>query len=138
MKKLLSLFLAFCIVVPFISVNNISYAEESDTIKGNAITIDDPVTGKTYHYVNFQGQPLMHTYMGMQAWTTDGKSFVCGVKGEKYHLGLLLLYNTETDEFKVIDYSSVSTSVDAVVGTDNCIYYVSQSNIKRYNIDTGE
>ena len=137
-KKLYAILLTFTLLIPFSSAFTTVSAEQNDVIKGNPITITDPVTGCTYNYVNFNGQNLVHPYMGMQAWTADGKSFLCGAKDSETNTGYIYLYNTETNEFTRVGKAYISTEAPGVIGTDNCVYYSSDGNIKKYDIQTKE
>jgi len=133
-KKLVALFLTGALFMSIAFVFNISFAAESIT----PVEIYDSVTGCTYHYINFKGEQLLKPYAGMQAWTNDGKSFLCGSKLEGKNYGNLYLYNTETNKLTTVGLALMNTSVEAVVGSDNCVYYVYKENIKKYNIKTGE
>ncbi|MBQ3124744.1 MAG: hypothetical protein IJC09_04915 [Clostridia bacterium] len=138
-RTIISVFLTISLIMPFASVFNISFAKSGDTIKGNPVSIYDSITGCTYNYINFNGEELLRPYMGMQSWTTDGKGFVCGVQGKTMETGTIYVYNTETNEFTVVGTGNVyTTHIEAVIGTDNCVYYSSDSDIFRYNIKTKE
>ena len=137
-RKLASTILSACMLMSVLPATSISFAATNDTIEGNPVSISDSVTGCTYNYINFNGAELRRTYMGKQSWTMDGKSFLCGVKGSTTPKGTIYLYNTETNEFTEVGTGNVSTSVEAVIGTDNCVYYASGSAIKKYNVDTKE
>ncbi len=138
-RKLISVFLTICLIMPFASASDISFAKSGDTITGNPVSIYDDVTKCTYNYINFNGGELLRPYMGMQSWTTDGKSFVCGVRGETMDTGTIYLYNTETNEFTEVGTGLVyTTHIEAVIGTDDCVYYSSNNNIFKYDIKTKE
>ncbi|MBE7032730.1 MAG: hypothetical protein E7406_00695 [Ruminococcaceae bacterium] len=82
-------------------------------------TIRENETGQSYYYMNICNIPTIRTYVTAQSWTNDGKSFVCG-----FQSGRMFLYNTETQMLVYIDQTSASTQLNAVVGTDDYIYYV--------------
>lgn len=82
-------------------------------------TIRENETGQTYYYMNICNIPTIRTYITAQSWTSDGKSFVCG-----FQSGRMFLYNTETQMLTYIDQTSASTQLNAVVGTDDYLYYV--------------
>ncbi len=138
-RKLASTILSVCMLMSVLPATSISFAATNDTIEGNPVAISDSVTGCTYNYINFNGKDLYRTYMGKQSWTMDGKSFLCGVKGSTTATtGTIYLYNTETNKFTEVGTGNIATEVAAVIGTDNCVYYVSGKAIKKYNIDTKE
>ena len=135
-KKIVASSLALCMLTSLVSSFNIVLAEDSDTIKGNPVTITDPVTRCTYNYINFNGQDLVHPYMGKDAWTSDGKIFVCGVNDiDEFH-GTIYIYNTETNEFTKVGTGVVNTGVGAVIGTDDCVYYTTGTAVNKYDIKT--
>lgn len=76
-------------------------------------------TGQTYYYMNICNIPTIRIYITAQSWTSDGKSFVCG-----FQSGRMFVYNTETQMLTYIDQTSASTQLNAVVGTDDYVYYV--------------
>lgn len=91
--------------------------------------INDNNTGTIYRYMNIFGNPTWRTYVTMQSWTKDGKSFICGLG-----TGEMFLYNTETEMLIYLD--EVLTSMErihAVMGTDDCVYYF-QNNYGDYSI----
>ncbi|MBQ3124743.1 MAG: hypothetical protein IJC09_04910 [Clostridia bacterium] len=140
-KKVTACLLTVTFLMSLFPAYNISFAEDSDVIKGNPISVYDPVTGCTYNYVNFSGQELVHPYQGHEAWTADGKSFLCGVPdknsdGSYAHSGIIYLYNTETSEFTKVGKGLVNTSVTGVIGTDNCVYYSTGMAVNKYDIAT--
>ncbi|MBQ7901226.1 MAG: hypothetical protein IJ365_04595, partial [Clostridia bacterium] len=91
--------------------------------------INDNNAGTIYRYMNIFGNPTWRTYVTMQSWTSDGKSFICGLG-----TGEMFLYNTETEMLRYLD--NVLTSMErihAVMGTDDCVYYF-QNNYGAYSI----
>lgn len=82
-------------------------------------TIRENETGQTYYYMNIHNIPTIRTYITAQSWTNDGKSFVCG-----FQSGRMFVYNTETQMLTYIDQTTASTQLNAVVGTDDYLYYV--------------
>ena len=137
MKKILTILLTISLVLPLSAALNVVSATENNVIKGNLVTITDPVTGCTYNFVDFNGKNLIRPYMGMQSWTSDGKTFLCGVNGTGGN-GTLYLYNTETNEFTEIGPGGVHTHVEGVIGPDDCVYYIRYYDIMKYDIKTGE
>ena len=137
MKKIFAILLTVSLVLPFSTAITTVSAAENDVIKGNPVTITDPVTGCTYKYVNFDGKNLIRPYMGMSSWTSDGKSFLCGVNGTGGN-GTLYLYNTETNEFTEIGPGGVHTHIEGVIGADDCVYYIRYYDIMKYDIKTGK
>lgn len=135
-KKIVACLLALFVLTTLFSSFEPVFADNTDTIKGNLVTITDPVTGCTYNYVNFNGQELVHPYQGKDAWTSDGKSFLCGVNDiDKFH-GTIYLYNTETNEFTRVGKGVVSVDVTGVIGSDDCVYYSTGTDLRKYDIKT--
>ncbi len=87
-------------------------------------------TGLTTHYLNIAEVPTIRTYVTSQNWTSDGKSFICGLQ-----TGIMFLYNTEDETLTFIDYSIPSTQLLlATVGTDDYVYYVKRNENGEYSI----
>lgn len=134
MKKMVFLYAINLLVISLIATAGISSAAVNEGIQLTPVTISDSVTGCDYNYIDFNGKELLKPYAGMQAWTNDGKSFLCGHKTEGKNYGNLYLYNTETNVLTTIGSCLMDTSVEAVVGSDDCVYYVYKDNIKKYDI----
>lgn len=135
-KKIVACLLALFVLTTLFSSFEPVFADDTDTIKGKPVTITDQVTGCTYNYVNFNGQELVHPYQGKDAWTSDGKSFLCGVNDiDEFH-GTIYLYNTETNEFTRVGKGVVSVDVTGVIGSDDCVYYSTGTDLRKYDIKT--
>lgn len=87
------------------------------------VTITDNETGRVYKYMNVFGSPTLRPYLTQQQWTADGKQFICATDN-----GLMYLYNVETQMLVYVDRVIASTMQEAVIGTDNCIYYGKNDN----------
>ena len=134
--KIISCLIMLSFIISSFSGYSVTYAENSTGEKGNPVTITDPVTGCTYNYVNFNGKTLVHPYQGKDAWTNDGKMFLCGVNDIDAHHGTIYLYDTENNEFIKVGSGVVSTEVCGVIGTDDCVYYSTGTALRKYDIKT--
>ena len=87
-------------------------------------------TGLTTKYINIEGEPTIRTYPTSQNWTSDGKSFICGLQS-----GMMFLYNTENETLTFIDHSLPARQlIYATVGTDDYVYYVKKDENSNYSI----
>ena len=87
-------------------------------------------TGLTTHYLNIEGEPTVRTYATSQSWTSDGKSFVCGLQS-----GDMFLYNTVDETLTFIDHSYKATALLwATVGTDDYVYYIKKDEFGIFSI----
>ena len=59
---------------------------------------------------------------------------MCGVNDiDKFH-GTIYLYNTETNEFTRVGKGVVSVDVTGVIGSDDCVYYSTGTDLRKYDI----
>lgn len=86
--------------------------------------VRDNETGKTFYYMNINGQPAWRPYVTMQTWSSDGKSFITGLES-----GPMFMYNIETEMLTYIDnVSTYAGRMHATMGVDDNIYYIKKEN----------
>ena len=90
------------------------------------ITITDNLTGRTFKYVNFFGDTMLRTYLGISDFLPDGKRFICGTHG-KAGERFIYMYNTETQILTYIGEDkrggASANGLTAAVGADGMIYF---------------
>ncbi|MBQ8525348.1 MAG: hypothetical protein IJ460_01310 [Clostridia bacterium] len=96
--------------------------------------INDPVSGKTYGYMNINGTAAVKGYVTQQSWNAEGTKFLVASGESK-----LYEYDTESGRLRFLDNVNCAetkgrySSVNAVVTPGNRIYYMNQRTV--YCID---
>lgn len=89
-------------------------------VKVPKTTINDPVTGRTYFYVNFDGNKMIRPYVTAQGWNYDGTKFI--FSNDKTNS--MYEYDTVNETVKFLDTIVASDSAcNAIVTPDDHIVY---------------
>lgn len=90
-----------------------------EPVKVPKTTINDPVTGRTYYYVNFKGDKMIRPYVTAQGWNYEGTKFIFG--NDKTNG--MYEYDIVTETVKFLDITGAGGSLNAVVTPDDHIIY---------------
>ena len=97
--------------------------------------IYDSTSGRTYYYVNFDGDAIHRNYFNKQEFNDEGTKFIFGnpTTGGMYE------YDIETEMMRFLDTCYVEDSLWATVAPGNKIYYYKTAQEIWYmDWDTGE
>ena len=94
-------------------------------------TINDSITGRTYYYVNFNGDKMIRPYVTAQGWNYDGTKFI--FSNDKTNS--MYEYDTVSETVRFLDTmtSSYSACNAIVTPDDHIIYYDYNGQLWNYD-----
>ena len=101
-------------------------------------TITDPVTKRTYNYINFFGSQMLRGYLNVNSWLPDGSGFICGTSS-----GFFYLYDIKSQTLTYLDQAiGNSQHLPVYMCLDGWAYYPKNEDgihtVWRVNPRTGE
>ena len=104
---------------------------KNEAIPCPKVTINDPKSGRTYYFMQANGENAIAPYFTSQNWNSDGTKFIFGLEGSRMYE-----YDTVNETMRFLDATYCTSALNAVVTPDNQIYYIFNKRLYKIDWDT--